>query len=207
MFAQEVLRLHPQRRVKAYDGMAVTADTWDLAHDTHRRLLEIHTRFAHGPGIVYGLEVFAGDPPGAQIYVQPGFAVDALGRTIVMPDQRGYDLRAVTMASLRSQLGIVLQDTFLFSGTIADNIRYGRLDATDEEVIDAAQAVGAHEFISRLPKLSNQASLPRKLSRLVTNQATSKSCRSSRGASGLAREPESKTSRTRGSFRAQSRIS
>ncbi len=95
MFAQEVLRLHPQRRVKAYDGMAVTADTWDLAHDTHRRLLEIHTRFAHGPGIVYGLEVFAGDPPGAQIYVQPGFAVDALGRTIVMPDQRGYDLRAV----------------------------------------------------------------------------------------------------------------
>lgn len=64
----------------------------------------------------------------------------------------GYDLRAVTMASLRSQLGIVLQDTFLFSGTIADNIRYGRLDATDEEVIDAAQAVGAHEFISKLPE-------------------------------------------------------
>ncbi len=59
----------------------------------------------------------------------------------------GYDLRDVTMASLRSQLGIVLQDTFLFSGTIADNIRYGRLDATDEEVVAAATAVGAHQFI------------------------------------------------------------
>lgn len=63
----------------------------------------------------------------------------------------GHDVRGVTQASLRSQLGIVLQDTFLFSGTIADNIRYGRLDASDEEVIAAAKAVGAHEFITRLP--------------------------------------------------------
>lgn len=64
----------------------------------------------------------------------------------------GHDIRNVTRASLRSQLGIVLQDTFLFSGTIADNIRYGRLDATDEEVIAAAKTVGAHEFIMRAPK-------------------------------------------------------
>jgi ATP-binding cassette subfamily B protein/subfamily B ATP-binding cassette protein MsbA len=63
----------------------------------------------------------------------------------------GYDVRHVTRASLRSQLGIVLQDTFLFAGTIADNIRYGRLDATDEEVFEAAKAVGAHAFISKLP--------------------------------------------------------
>lgn len=63
----------------------------------------------------------------------------------------GYDLRDVTMTSLRSQLGIVLQDTFLFSGTIADNIRYGRLDATDDEVRAAAEAVGADTFISQLP--------------------------------------------------------
>ncbi len=62
----------------------------------------------------------------------------------------GYDLRDVTQASLRSQLGIVLQDPFLFKGTIADNIRYGRLDAGDEEVGAAAEAVGAHEFIERL---------------------------------------------------------
>jgi len=51
----------------------------------------------------------------------------------------GFDVRDVTLESLRSQLGIVLQDTFLFSGTIMDNIRYGKLDATDEEVIAAAK--------------------------------------------------------------------
>lgn len=64
----------------------------------------------------------------------------------------GYDVRAVTKASLRSQLGIVLQDTFLFTGSIKENIRYGKLEATDEEVMAAAQAVGAHEFISQMPE-------------------------------------------------------
>ncbi len=63
----------------------------------------------------------------------------------------GYDIRRVTQASLRQQLGIVLQDTFLFAGTLGDNIRYGRLDASDDEVIAAATAVGAHAFISKLP--------------------------------------------------------
>ena len=63
----------------------------------------------------------------------------------------GYDIRDITSASLREQLGIVLQDTFLFSGSIADNIRYGKLDATEAEIIAAAKAVGAHEFISKLP--------------------------------------------------------
>ncbi len=64
----------------------------------------------------------------------------------------GHDLRAVTQASLRAQLGIVLQDTFLFGGTLRENLRYGRLDATDAEIEDAAQAVGAHEFILRMPE-------------------------------------------------------
>jgi ATP-binding cassette subfamily B protein/subfamily B ATP-binding cassette protein MsbA len=63
----------------------------------------------------------------------------------------GTDIRQVTRASLRSQLGIVLQDTFLFGGTIGDNIRYGQLDASQEAVIAGAKAVGAHEFITRLP--------------------------------------------------------
>jgi ATP-binding cassette subfamily B protein/subfamily B ATP-binding cassette protein MsbA len=62
----------------------------------------------------------------------------------------GYDLRQVTQASLRSQMGIVLQDPFLFAGTIAENIRFGRLTASDGEVEATARAVGAHEFISRL---------------------------------------------------------
>ncbi len=64
----------------------------------------------------------------------------------------GHDVRAVTQASLRSQLGIVLQDTFLFAGTVADNIRYGRLEASDAEVMAAAAAVGAHTMIQRLPE-------------------------------------------------------
>ncbi|HHX10937.1 MAG TPA: ABC transporter ATP-binding protein [Firmicutes bacterium] len=63
----------------------------------------------------------------------------------------GVDIRDVTLDSLRRNLGIVLQDTFIFSGTVRDNIRYGRLDATDEEIEEAARIVGAHEFISRLP--------------------------------------------------------
>ena len=63
----------------------------------------------------------------------------------------GHDVRDVTQASLRAQLGIVLQDTFLFDGTIRDNIRYGRLDATDAEVEAATVAVGADEFIRKLP--------------------------------------------------------
>lgn len=63
----------------------------------------------------------------------------------------GQDIRNATIESLRSQVGIVLQDTFIFAGTIRDNIRYGRLDATDAEIVKAAQAVHAHDFIMNLP--------------------------------------------------------
>jgi ATP-binding cassette, subfamily B, bacterial len=64
----------------------------------------------------------------------------------------GHDLRDVTERSLRSQLGIVPQESFLFSGTIRDNIAFGRPDASHDEVRAAAQAVGAHEFVERLPE-------------------------------------------------------
>jgi len=62
----------------------------------------------------------------------------------------GQDIKYVTLNSLRKQMGVMLQDTFIFSGTIMDNIRYGKLDATDEEVIEAAKAVCAHDFIMTL---------------------------------------------------------
>ena len=62
----------------------------------------------------------------------------------------GYDLETVTLSSLRSQMGIVLQDTFLFSGTIMETVRYGKIDATDDEVIEASKKVGAHPFIMNL---------------------------------------------------------
>ncbi|MFS0951034.1 ABC transporter ATP-binding protein [Enterococcus thailandicus] len=62
----------------------------------------------------------------------------------------GHDVRSVTLASLRTQMGVMLQDTFVFSGTIIDNIRYGKLDATKEEIIAAAKIVRAHDFIKEL---------------------------------------------------------
>lgn len=74
------------------------------------------------------------DPQGGAIYID------------------GHDIKKVTVHSLRSQLGIVLQDTFVFSGTVRDNIRYGKPRASDEEVIEAAKAVNAHDFIMRLPE-------------------------------------------------------
>ncbi|MCR5674206.1 MAG: ABC transporter ATP-binding protein/permease [Lachnospiraceae bacterium] len=63
----------------------------------------------------------------------------------------GRDISEVTLKSLRSQMGIMLQDSFIFSGTIADNIRYGKLDATQEELRQAAQTVCADAFIRRMP--------------------------------------------------------
>ncbi len=63
----------------------------------------------------------------------------------------GQDIRDVKLASLRSNIGIVQQDVYLFAGTIMDNIRYGKLDATDEEVIEAAKKANAHDFIMELP--------------------------------------------------------
>lgn len=63
----------------------------------------------------------------------------------------GININEVTIQSLRSQIGVVLQDTFIFSGTIRDNIRFGRLDATDDEIEEVAKAVHAHDFISLLP--------------------------------------------------------
>ena len=64
----------------------------------------------------------------------------------------GYDVRSVTQQSLRKQIGIVPQDPILFSGTIEENIKFGRLDATSEQVMEVAKTVGAHNFISRLDK-------------------------------------------------------
>lgn len=64
----------------------------------------------------------------------------------------GHDVRKVSIESLRRQMGIMTQDNFLFSGTIRENIRYGKLDATEEEIVAAAKAVNAHDFIMKLEK-------------------------------------------------------
>ena len=64
----------------------------------------------------------------------------------------GYDLKKVTMNSLRKQMGVMTQDHFIFHGTVRENIAYGKLDATDEEIIRAAKAVDAHDFIMKMEK-------------------------------------------------------
>jgi ATP-binding cassette, subfamily B, bacterial len=78
----------------------------------------------------------------------PRFFDVSEGRVLV----DGLDVRQYDVRSLREHIAIVLQDPVLFSGTIADNLRYGRLDATQEEIEAAARAAHAHDFISRLPK-------------------------------------------------------
>jgi len=78
----------------------------------------------------------------------PRFYDPTAGRILV----DGVDVRDYKLKSLRSQVGVVLQDTVLFQGTIADNIAYGRPDATRQEIIQAARDADAHEFIAKMPK-------------------------------------------------------
>jgi ABC-type multidrug transport system fused ATPase/permease subunit len=107
-------------------------------------------------------EISLGVPPGQTVALvgATGAGKSTLAKLVARfydPDSGrvlvdGYDLRDVTERSLRSQLGIVPQEGFLFSGTIRDNVAFGRPDAGDDEVRAAAGAVGAHEFIERLPE-------------------------------------------------------
>jgi ATP-binding cassette subfamily B protein len=73
---------------------------------------------------------------------------DPVGGRIVV---NGHDVKDITISSLRKHIGIVLQDSFLFPMSVKDNIRFGRPEAKDEEIVEAAKAVGAHEFIMKLP--------------------------------------------------------
>jgi subfamily B ATP-binding cassette protein MsbA len=95
------------------------------------------------PGMVVALVGPSGSGKTTVANLIPRFYDPTEGRILI--DDR--DLRKVTLKSLRNQIGIVLQETFLFSGTIKDNLRYGRMDATDEEIVEAAMMANAHDFI------------------------------------------------------------
>jgi ABC-type multidrug transport system fused ATPase/permease subunit len=82
------------------------------------------------------------------ISLLPRFYDTISGRIVI----DGSDIRQLTLKSLRQQISMVLQEPLLFSGTIAENIRYGRLEAADDEIIEAARAANAHDFILRLPR-------------------------------------------------------
>ena len=92
MFTRELLGLIPRQRVRAVDGMAVTAEVWETSHEYHRLLLQLHSLLQHGAGIVGGLEVIASEPADDAVYVLPGVAVDGIGNLIILPEPRAYDL-------------------------------------------------------------------------------------------------------------------
>jgi ABC-type multidrug transport system fused ATPase/permease subunit len=104
--------------------------------------------FSAKPGEVVALVGLTGAGKTTLVSLIPRFYNATTGRVLI----DGVDVRNYRVRSLRDRIAIVLQDPVLFSGTIGDNIRYGRLDATPQEVEDAARAAHAHEFISRLAK-------------------------------------------------------
>jgi ATP-binding cassette subfamily B protein/subfamily B ATP-binding cassette protein MsbA len=104
--------------------------------------------FAAMPGEMVALVGLTGAGKTTLVSLIPRFYDATEGRILI----DGVDARQYRIRSLREKIAIVLQDPVLFSGSIADNLRYGRLDATDAEIEDAARAAHAHEFISRLPR-------------------------------------------------------
>jgi hypothetical protein len=95
MFTNELIRLFPRKRIKAIDGMAVTADVWEEAHEYHRQLVRFHSLLQHGYGIVAGLDVIASEPADSSVYVLAGLAVDSLGQAISLSEPRAYDLSTI----------------------------------------------------------------------------------------------------------------
>jgi ATP-binding cassette subfamily B protein len=104
--------------------------------------------FEARPGQTVALLGATGSGKSTIINLLPRFYDASAGRITI----DGHDLRDVTLDSLRSQIGIVLQETTLFSGTIRDNIAFGKTDATPEEVVEAAKAAAAHDFILSFPQ-------------------------------------------------------
>jgi ATP-binding cassette subfamily B protein/subfamily B ATP-binding cassette protein MsbA len=104
--------------------------------------------FVAKPGEMIALVGLTGAGKTTLVSLIPRFYDASAGRVLL----DGLDVRQYNVASLREHIAIVLQDPVLFAGTIADNLRYGRLDATPEEIAEAARAAHAHDFISRLPK-------------------------------------------------------
>jgi ATP-binding cassette subfamily B protein len=103
--------------------------------------------FKTQPNQIIALMGLTGSGKSSIINLIPRFYDPTAGRVTI----DGHDLRDAQLESLRRQIGLVLQDSFLFSATIRENIAYGRPDATDEEIIAAAAAADAHSFISTLP--------------------------------------------------------
>jgi ATP-binding cassette subfamily B protein len=122
--------------------------TFNLQPSTTNDLVLKNISFTAEPGSTVAILGATGAGKSSLINLIPRFYDVSAGRITV----DGIDVRRIDEASLRSAIGIALQESVLFSGTIRDNIRYGKPDASEEEVIAAAQMAQAHEFISRFPQ-------------------------------------------------------
>ncbi|PYL06195.1 MAG: hypothetical protein DME34_09540 [Verrucomicrobia bacterium] len=117
-----------------------------FAYDHDRPILE-HVDLAIAPNQIVAIVGGTGAGKSTLLSLVPRFYDPTAGAVML----GGLDLRSITKRSLRAQIGIVLQDTLLFSTTVRENIAYGRPDAADEEIIEAARRAQAHEFIRQLP--------------------------------------------------------
>ncbi len=117
-------------------------------HYQGRRETLKHISFDVAPGDAVAIVGPTGAGKSTLVSLLPRFYDTREGRVLL----DGIDIKALTLRSLRQQISVVLQEPLLFSASIADNIRYGRLDATLDEVIDAAKAANAHDFIMALPQ-------------------------------------------------------
>jgi len=133
------------KAIKVAQGRIVFDDV-SFRYDPRVPVLE-HVTLDVAPGEIVALVGPSGAGKTTMFNLIPRFYDPTEGHVLV----DGDELRTVTQASLRAQIGIVPQDTLLFGGTIRENIIYGRLDASDDEIIAAAKAANAHDFVTALP--------------------------------------------------------
>ena len=119
-----------------------------FGYDAEERLVLEDISFTANPGQTVAILGATGSGKSSLVHLIPRFYDVKKGKVLV----DGRDVRDLNKETLRGQIGIALQESVLFSGTIMDNIRYGKPEASDEEVLAAAQAAQAHEFISQLPE-------------------------------------------------------
>jgi subfamily B ATP-binding cassette protein MsbA len=125
---------------------AISFDRVSFGYDHSSPVLH-EVSFDIEPGQVVGIVGPTGSGKSTVLSLLPRFYDPALGRVLI----DGVDIANYGLAALRAQIGFVLQDTVLLHGTIRENIAYGRPDATEEEVVEAARIANADEFISRMP--------------------------------------------------------
>jgi ATP-binding cassette subfamily B protein len=145
--AEPEIRDRPSARVLDKIEGRVAFEEVSFGYSGNRRVLE-GISFEARPGEIVGIVGPTGAGKTSLVSLIPRFYDPTVWRVLI----DGHDLRDIQLKSLRSQIGIVLQEPILLSGTIGENISYGRPEAVTEEIVAAARAANAHDFISALPE-------------------------------------------------------